>query len=57
MDLIALSTNNPFITNMIGDFNAKSTNRFLNDITSFEGSKTELLASQFAMAQVIKTPT
>ena len=57
MDLIALSTNNPFITNMIGDFNAKSTNRYLNDIKSFEGSKTELLASQFAMAQVIKTPT
>ena len=42
---------------MIGDFNAKSSNWYLNDITSFEGSQIEFLASQFAMFQVIKKPT
>ena len=57
MNLDALSTNNPFLTVMIGDFNAKSSNWYLNDITSFEGSQIEFLASQFAMSQVINEPT
>ena len=57
MNLDALSTNNPFLTVMIGDFNAKSSNWYLNDITSFEGSQIEFLASQFAMSQIIKEPT
>ena len=42
---------------MIGDFNAKSSNWYLNDVTSFEGSQIEFLASQFAMSQVINEPT
>ena len=45
MNLDALSTNNPFLTIMICDFNAKSTNWYLIDITSFEGSKIEPIAS------------
>ena len=49
--------NNPFLTGMIGDFNAKSSNWYLNDVTSFEGSQIEFLASQFAMSQVINEPT
>ena len=57
MNLDALSANNPFRTVMIGDFNAKSSNWYLNDITSFEGSQIEFLASQFAMSQVINEPT
>ena len=57
MILDPLSTNNPFLTVMIGDFNAKSSNWYLNDITSFEGSQTEFFASQIAMFQVIKEPT
>ena len=57
MNLDALSTNNPFLTVMIGDFNAKSSNWCLNDITTFEGSQIEFLASQFAMSQVINEPT
>ena len=55
--LDALSANNPFLTVMIGDFNAKSSNWYLNDVTSFEGSQIEFLASQFAMSQVINEPT
>ena len=53
----ALSVNNPFLTVMIGDFNAKSSNKYLNDVTSFEGSQIEFLASQFAMSQIINEPT
>ena len=56
MNLDALSTNNPFLTVLIDDFNAKSSNQYLNDITSFDGSQIEFLASQFAMSQVIKEP-
>ena len=56
MNLDALSTNNPLLAVMIGDLNANSRNWYLNDITSFKGSQTEFLASQFAMSQVIKEP-
>ena len=56
MNLDVLSTNNPFLTFMIGDFNAKSSNLYSKDITSFEGSQIEFLASQFAMSIVIKEP-
>ena len=42
---------------MIGDFNTKSSNWYLNDITSFEGSQIEFLASQFVVSQVITEPT
>ena len=57
MDLDALSTINPFLTIMIGDITAKLSNWYLNDITSLEGSQIALLASQFAMSQLIKEPT
>ena len=61
MNLDALSTNNPFLIVMIGDAKcnakSKSSNWYLNDIISFEGSHIESLASQFAMFQVIKEPT
>ena len=35
MNLDALSTNNPFLTVVIGDFNAKSSSWYLNDVPSF----------------------
>ena len=57
MNLDTLSTNNPFLTVMTGDFNTKSSNWYLNDITNFEGSQIEFLASQFAMSQAIKDTT
>ena len=57
MNLDALSNNNPFLTVMIGDFNAKLSNSYLNDITTFEGLQIGFLASQFALSQVIKEPT
>ena len=45
MNLDAQSTNSPFLNVMIGDFNAKSNNWCLNDITSFAGLQTGFLAS------------
>ena len=57
MNFDALSTNNPFLTVMIGDFNVKSSNWYLKNITSFEGSQIQFFASEFAMSQVIKEPT
>ena len=56
MNLDALSTNNPFLTVMIGNFNAKSSNWYLNYITSFQGSEIEFLASQSVMSSVINEP-
>ena len=56
MNLDALSANNPFLEVMIVHFNAKSSNWYLNDVTSFEDSQIEFLASQFAMSQVINEP-
>ena len=57
MNLDALPTNNPFLTVMIGDFNTKSRNWYLNDTASFDVSKIEFLASQFAVSQAINEPT
>ena len=57
INLDAVSTNNPFLTVIIGDFNGESSNWYLNDRTRFEGSQIEFLASQFAMFQVINEPT
>ena len=57
MNLDAFLSSNPFLTVMIGDFNAKSSNWYISNITSFEGSEIEFLTSQFAMSQVIKEPT
>ena len=57
INLDVLSANNPFLIVIIGDFNAKSSNWYLNDVTRFEGLKIEFLASQFAMSQVINEPT
>ena len=47
MNLDVISTNNPFFTVIIDGFNVKSSNWYLNEVSSFEGSQTEFLASQF----------
>ena len=57
INLNAPLANNPFLTGMIGNFNTKSSNWYLNDVTSFEGFQIEFLASQSAISQVINEPT
>ena len=57
LSLDALLCGNPFLTVMIGDFNAKSKDWCSIDITSFEGSELDFLTSQFGLLHIIKEPT
>ena len=57
LNLDALLCSNPFLTVMIGDFNAKSNDWCSIDITSFEGSELDFLTSHFGLSQIIKKPT
>ena len=57
LSLDALLCGNPFLTVMIGDFNAKSKGWGSIDITIFEGSEHDFLTSQLGLLQVIKEPT
>ena len=41
LTLDAVSATNPFLIVVIGDFNAKSSNWYTGDTTTFEGSKIE----------------
>ena len=49
--------NNPFMTIVLGDFNAKSNNWCKSDITSLEGSKIDTIANSYALNQLIQEPT
>ena len=48
---------NPFLTTVIGDFNAKSNKWSEGDRSTIEGSKIDFLTSQFGLSQIIKEPT
>ena len=49
--------NNPFMTVVLGDFNAKSNDWFKADITSLEGSKIDTITSSYGLNQLIQEPT
>ena len=49
--------NNPFMTVVLGDFNAKSNDWFKADITSLEGSKIDIITSSYGLNQLIQEPT
>ena len=53
MRLDTLAQTNPFLTVVIGDFNAKSKNWCSKDITNFEGIAIENATSQFGPSQII----
>ena len=57
MNLDDSFNSNPFLTTVIGDFNAKSKNWSEGDRSTIEGSKIEFLTSQFGLSQIIKEPT
>ena len=48
---------NPFLTVVIGDFNARSSKWWSHDKTTQEGIRLEKLFSQYALSQVINKPT
>ena len=48
---------NPFLTILIGDFNAKCASWYSKDNSTTEGSKLRLLTSRFDLNQIINEPT
>ena len=54
VNLDSVRVNNPVV---LGDFNAKSSLWYNNDITTYEGFKTDGVTSKFGLQQIIKDPT
>ena len=57
LTLDKIHENNPFVTVVLGDFNAKSNNWCKADITSLEGCKTDTIASSYGLNLLIQKPT
>ena len=57
LNLDLISANNPFLTAVLGDFDAKSNLLYKNNNTTYEGSKIDNIASQFGLHQLINEPT
>ena len=57
LTLETLAQKSSFLTTIIGDSNAKSSNWYSHDKTSFEGSTIESITSQFGLHQLINEPT
>ena len=57
LSLDKIHENNPFMTIVQGDFNAKSNNWGKSDITSLEGSKIDTIANSYGLNQLIQEPT
>ena len=57
LNLDTILANDPFLTVVLGDLNVKSNLWCKSDKTSYEGSKTEGITSQFGLQQLINEPT
>ena len=57
LTLDKIHENNPFMTIVLGDFNAKSNNWCKSDITSLEGPKIDTIANSYGLNQLIQEPT
>ena len=57
MTLDKIHENNPFMTVVLGDFNAKSNNWYKADVASLEGSKIDTITSSYGLNQLIQEPT
>ena len=56
LNLDSVMVNNPFLTVVLGDFNAKTSLWYNNDITTYEGSEIDGVTSLFELEQIIKEP-
>ena len=54
LNLNLITVNNPFLTAVLGVFNAKSNLWYNHDITISEGSKIDGVTSQYRLQQIIK---
>ena len=57
LNLDKKTTYNPFLVVVLGYFNAKSCNWYINDKTNFEGAKIDILTLQNGLHQIIKEST
>ena len=57
MTLDKIHENNPFMTVVLGDFNAKFNNWCKADITSLESSKIDTITSSYGLNQLINSHT
>ena len=57
LTLEALTQKNPFLTVIIGDFNAKFNKWCSTNKTTPEGAKLDNLTSQYGLTQLLKEPT
>ena len=57
LNLDTIANKNPYLIVILGDFNAKSSNWYKHDKTTYEGSKIEAITSQFGLKQLIQEPT
>ena len=55
LDLII--NKNPFLIVALGNFNAKTTKWYKNDINSYEDLEIDTITSQFGLQQIINEPT
>ena len=56
LTLEKIHKNNPFMIVVLGDFNAKSNNCCKADITSFEVSTVDTIASSYGLNHLIQEP-
>ena len=56
LNLDSVMVNDPFLTVVLGDFNAETSLWYNNDITTHEGSEIDGVTSQFGLEQIIKEP-
>ena len=54
LNLYSVMVNIPFLAFVLGDFNAKLSLWYNNEITTHEGSKASSVTSQFGLKQIIK---
>ena len=57
LTLDTIVNKNSFLIVALGDFNAKTTNWYKNDINSYEGLKIDTITSQFGIQQLINKLT
>ena len=55
--LLQMNNRDPFLTSVLGDFNAKSSNWWSGDNTSHEGLQIDSLTSFYGLHQIISEPT
>ena len=57
LNLDTIANKNLYLIATLGDFNAKSSNWYKHNKTTYEGSKIEAITSQFGLKQLIQKPT